>query len=162
MIAVGEPRTTGDADVIGFLAEDGPGRLIEEALEAGFEIDAETERRRLGETGTLRFRRPPFQLDVIAASLPFEEEAFRRATVHRMFGRAVRFPSPEDLIIFKILAGREKDMLDAIGVARRHAAALDRQYLEGTLRPICDLAEDMTPWRRFQDVLRKAALPPSS
>ncbi len=37
----------------------------------------------------------------------------------------LRFPSPEDLILFKILAGRDKDILDATGVARRHAGRLD-------------------------------------
>jgi hypothetical protein len=160
VVAVGEPRTTGDVDVIGFVAEEDAHRLIEQARRAGFQVDVETERRRLRETGTLRFRREPFQLDVITASMPFEEDAFRRATPHRMFGRALRFPSPEDLILFKVLAGRDKDMLDAIGVARRHAAALDRPYLEAALRPICDLAEDMSAWHRLQDVLRKAAPTP--
>ncbi len=61
--------------------------------------------------------------------------------------------SPEDLILLKVLAGRDKDMLDATGVARRHAERLDIPYLEQTLRPICDLAEDMTPWNRLKRVL---------
>jgi hypothetical protein len=53
-----------------------------------------------------------------------------------------------------VLAGRDKDLLDAVGVARRHAAMLDRHYVEATLRPICDLAEDLSPWHRWQEVLR--------
>lgn len=162
VVAVGEPRITGDVDVIGFVGEEDAHQLIEQALRAGFQVDAETERRRLRETGTLRFRHAPFQLDVITASMPFEEDAFQRATLHRMFGRALRFPSPEDLILFKVLAGRDKDLVDAIGVARRHTAALDRQYLEAALRPICDLAEDLSAWHRLQDVLRKAAPAPSA
>jgi len=82
-----------------------------------------------------------------------EEVAYERSSVQRLFGRMVRFPSPEDLILFKILAGRDKDIVDAVGVARRHAGRLDRRYLEETLQPICDLAEDLTAWRRLQGVL---------
>ena len=156
VIAVGEPRTTGDVDVIAFIGEDDAERLIAEALEADFELDPALERRRLRETGTVRFGKGPFQLDVIMASMPFEEVAFERAAARRMFGRTVRMPTPEDLILFKVLAGRDKDVLDAVGVARRHGAALDRRYIEETLRPICDLAEDMTAWRRMQAIFEKA------
>ena len=155
LFAVGEPRTTADVDVVGFFPAEGGKRLIDEAVRAGFDTNPEVEAERLARTGTLRFRRPPFQLDVILASLPFEESAYERSTEYEMFGRRIRFPSPEDLILFKILAGREKDLLDAMGVARRHAVALDRKYLEQTLQPICDLAEDLTAWHRLQDLLER-------
>jgi hypothetical protein len=65
-------------------------------------------------------------------------------------------PSPEDLILFKVLAGRDKDLLDAAGIVRRHAGRLDRSYLEATLQPICDLAEDLGALRRLRSVLAKA------
>lgn len=159
VIAIGEPRTTGDVDVIAFLDESSGHRLIDRAIADGFEVSRETEQRRLRETGTLRFRRRPFQLDVIVASLPFEEAAYQRASSHTMFGRTVRFPSPEDLILLKVLAGRDKDLLDAIGVVHRHAATLDRSYLDGVIRPLCDLAEDMSAWHRLQEVLRKGRPP---
>lgn len=156
VIAVGEPRTTGDVDVIAFLSAAEARRFIGAAAQAGFEVDSVLERRRLDETGTVRVRRAPFQLDVIVASLPFEETAYARSTPQRLFGRMVRFPSAEDLILFKVLAGRDKDILDAVGIARRHAARLDHRYLEHTLRPICDLAEDLSAWRRLHAVLKKA------
>ena len=70
-----------------------------------------------------------------------------------LFGVRLPFPSPEDLILFKVLAGRDKDMLDAIGVVRRHRDRLDIAYLETTLQPICELAEDQSPWRRLQRVI---------
>ena len=85
--------------------------------------------------------------------MPFEETAYGRASFHQLFGIHLPFPSPEDLIILKVLAGRDKDMLDASGVVRRHGERLDLSYLEQTLRPICELAEDMTPWSRLQRVL---------
>jgi hypothetical protein len=102
----------------------------------------------------MRFRRGRFQLDVILASLPFENAALSRSSRKRLFGRLVRFPTPEDLILFKVLAGRDKDILDAVGVVRRHGPRLDLRYIRGTLRPICELAEDMSAWRRLEQVLR--------
>lgn len=157
VIAVGEPRTTGDVDVIAFLTPEQAEKLIGRAVRSRFEaVEPAVERRRLRETGTLRLRRPPFQLDLILASLPFEDEAYRRSSLRRLFGRSVRLPSPEDLILFKVLAGRDKDLVDAAGVARRHAGKLDRQYLEQTLRPLCDLAEDMTAWRHLKKILARS------
>jgi len=160
VVAVGEPRITGDVDVIAYITEVEVERIIAAALDAGFELDAAIERERFERTGTLRFRRGRFQLDLIRASLPFEEEAFRRSARRRLFGRVVHLPTPEDLILFKILSGRDKDMLDATGVARRHAETLDLEYLRRTLRPICDLAEDMGPWDRLDSVVQKAGLKP--
>ena len=153
VVAVGEPRTTADADAIVFLSPSEAEALIGLANGAGFELQPAVERERLATTGTLRFRRGKFQIDLITASLPFEEAAFQRACHHELFGVSLPFPSPEDLILFKVLAGRDKDMLDAVGVARRHRDHLDITYLEAMLQPICELAEDQSPWRRLQRVI---------
>lgn len=155
VVAVGEPRTTGDVDVIVFVSREGADALIDAALSAGFELSAEAERKRLAETGTLRFCRAPFHIDLITASLPFEDEALRRSTEQTLFGKRVRFPTPEDLILFKVIAGRDKDLLDAAGILRRHGDKLDRAYVEATLRGLCDLAEDMAAFRRWEDLLRR-------
>jgi hypothetical protein len=153
VVAVGEPRTTADADAIVFVSTAEAEELIGRAVKAGFELQTAVEIQRLAATGTMRFRRGHFQIDLITASLPFEETAFRRASYHELFGVRLPFPSPEDLILFKVLAGRDKDILDAVGVARRHRDRLDIGYLEATLQPICELAEDQAPWRRLQRVI---------
>jgi len=156
IVVVGEPRTTADADAIVFLSAAEAEALISRAAASGFELEESVERERLVTTGTLRFRKGRFQIDLITASLPFEEGAFDRAHHHELFGVRLPFPSPEDLILFKVLAGRDKDMLDAVGVARRNCERLDRGYLERTLQPLCELAEDMTAWKRLQRVLAEA------
>lgn len=156
VIAVGEPRMTGDVDVVAYLTETEAEALLGRALQAGFQLDPDMERQRLRTTGTLRLRRGGFQLDMIVASLPFEDLAYRRAVHHKLFGRLVRLPTPEDLILFKVLAGRDKDLLDATGVVRRHSERIDWDYVESVLRELCDLAEDMTAWRRLEQVRAKA------
>jgi len=156
VIVVGEPRTTADADALIFVSLAEAESLIQQANEAGFDLREDIERKRLAETGTVRFRRGMFQVDLITASLPFEETAYHRASFHQLFGIRLPFPSPEDLILFKILAGRDKDILDAIGVARRHTDRIDVAYLERTLLPLCELAEEMSYWNRLHDVLARA------
>ena len=159
VVVVGEPRTTADADAIVFVSPAEAESLIQNAAAAGFDVEEDVERARLATTGTMRFRSGRYQIDLITASLPFEEVAAGRASVHALFGMRLPFPSPEDLILLKVLAGRDKDMLDATGVARRHAGRLDIPYLEETLRPICELAEDMVPWSRLQRVLAAVRSP---
>ncbi|HEX7942060.1 MAG TPA: hypothetical protein VF488_09660 [Gemmatimonadaceae bacterium] len=154
--AIGEPRVTGDVDVIGYMGMDKALALIDAAVAAGFRV-ASDEREKLRATGTLRFKKGQFELDVILASLPFEDDARARSRKHRLFGRLVPLPSPEDLILFKVLAGRDKDMVDAVGVARRHLAKLDRRYLREAVQAVCDVAEDLEPQRRLDEVLRKAS-----
>ncbi|HVV86630.1 MAG TPA: hypothetical protein VHE35_26410 [Kofleriaceae bacterium] len=152
---VGEPRVTADLDVVAYLDTDGAEALIEQARAAGFAVAAD-EREQLRDTGTLRFRKGRFQLDIILASLPFEDAARARAHRQKLFGRTVPLPTPEDLILFKVLAGRDKDLVDAVGVARRHLASLDVRYLVSTIDGICDLAEDLGPRQRLDEVIRKA------
>lgn len=157
---IGQPRATGDVDVIGFVPTEKAIGLIDAAIAAGFTVAAD-ERETLQATGTLRFRKGKFQLDIILASLPFENDARARAREHRLFGRLVPLPSPEDLILFKVLAGRDKDLVDAVGVARRHRAKLDRNYLQDAIKAVCELAEDLTPLRRLEEVMRKASSEPA-
>lgn len=156
VVVVGEPRTTADADAVVFVSPAEAEALIREAAEAGFDLREDVERERLSRTGTMRFRKGLFRLDLITASLPFEEQARERASRHELFGMSLPFPSPEDLLLFKILAGRDKDLLDATGVARRHRDQLDLPYLETTLHAICEAAEDASLWSRLQGVLARA------
>jgi len=156
VIALGQPRTTADLDVVGYATDQEARTLLALGRARGFRV-ASDELARMQATGTLRFHRGHFQLDIILASLPFEQAARRRAMRKRLFGRMVPLPTPEDLILFKVIAGRPQDMVDAVGVARRHLPGLDRRYLRRTIDQICDLAEDHAPRTRLERVLAEAA-----
>jgi len=79
--------------------------------------------------------------DLIFATLPYEKHAIVRAAIKDVAGRAVRVTTVEDLVLMKAMSEREKDLEDARRLVRRHAASLDRRYLEPHLR---QLAEAMT------------------
>ena len=159
VVALGEPRTTADVDVVIFADDDGALALLDAARASGFQADRDAEARALRETGTLRLRRGIQQLDVIVASLPFEHAALARARRTRMFGRLVPLPTPEDLLIFKVLAGRDKDLLDAAGVVRRHLPTLDVGYVERSILAVSEFAEDPGLLDRLRAVLAKGATP---
>jgi hypothetical protein len=78
---IAEPRFTADIGVVAFVSMDAAERLITSATAAGF-TSAGDEVDRLRETGTLRFRRSPYQLDIIVASLPscFSSKSSARET----------------------------------------------------------------------------------
>ncbi|MEO8482796.1 MAG: hypothetical protein ABI634_11335 [Acidobacteriota bacterium] len=152
--AQGEPRFTADVDVVAFVTMKAAEGLIARADSAGFGVAAD-EADRLRATGTLRFHRAPFQLDIIVASLPFEERARQRAIVARLFDREVPLPTPEDLLLFKIISGREKDLLDAVGIARRHRDRIDWPYVAAGVDEVCDLAEQTGPRELLERVRRR-------
>lgn len=66
-------------------------------------------------------------------------------------------PTAEDLLLFKVIAGRDKDLVDAAGIVRRHAGRLDLAYLDAAIEDVCDLAEDTGPRLRLAAVLKAAS-----
>lgn len=74
---IGEARTTGAVDVVGYVSTEDALALITKTSASGFEVRPEVERERLRATGTPRFGQGPFQLDVILA-LAEDMEPWRR------------------------------------------------------------------------------------
>ncbi len=72
-------------------------------------------------------------LDAALYGSAFEEAAFGRVVIERIGSTAVAFVSPEDLVIQKLVAGRERDHDDVRRLLRRRKA-IDRPYIEGWLR----------------------------
>ncbi len=51
-------------------------------------------------------------VDISLAWLPFEDQALSASTLHDFAGVAIRIPRPEDLVIYKVIASRPKDLQD--------------------------------------------------
>jgi hypothetical protein len=149
---VGEPRFTGDLDIIAFVDVARIDHLLRAAVARGFDVDIPAEVRAARATGTVRLGRGAYHLDIILNSLFIEDLAYKRSRSRRVFARTARFPTPEDLLVLKLVAGRDKDLLDAEGIVQRHGPKLDRNYIERVLTKVCDLAEDhayLTRWKRL-------------
>jgi hypothetical protein len=59
-------------------------------------------------------------VDIALGCLPFEEEAVARAKAVQVAGVSVPLPTPEDLVIMKAVAHRERDVMDIDGLLAAH------------------------------------------
>lgn len=69
----------------------------------------------------------PLRVDFLFSFSPYERQAIDRTRRVRMGRAEVRFASPEDLVIHKLVAGRPRDVEDVRGVLR-NVADLDVDY----------------------------------
>jgi hypothetical protein len=95
--------------------------------------------------------------DVSLAALPFEREAIERASDWQL-AEDVILPtcSAEDLVVYKLVAGRPGDIQDVIGIVRRQAGRLDVERIRRWGREFAELKEDPDLLRPFEDALRRA------
>ncbi len=111
---LGKPRLTADVDALILLSIEDLPDLIEVATQQGLVPrlpEAETFARR-HRVLLLRHQESSINVDISLGILPFEVEAVERSTLHHVGGVTIRLPTPEDLIIFKAVAHRPKDLLD--------------------------------------------------
>jgi len=155
---IGEPRFTQDVDCIIAVPPRQLARVLDGLAAAGFTVDRRAARERFKTTGTFNVSRGRWRVDFIVASTPFEERAFKRAQRLRLYDMEARLPTPEDLILLKLVPGREQDLLDAKTVMIRHRDRLDRAYLEHWAQQLSDEAEDSRVWDTLQRLLRDTAL----
>lgn len=81
-------------------------------------------------------------VDVSLAWLPFEEEALRNAQSCDYAGVHIRIPRPEDLLIYKLIASRPRDLEDAQGLLVLHGNAMDLGRVRTVVKEFSALLDD--------------------
>ncbi|HUP23171.1 MAG TPA: hypothetical protein VNB06_09540 [Thermoanaerobaculia bacterium] len=93
-------------------------------------------------------------IDVALAAMPFEERAQERASGYAVGdGAVLRTCSAEDLVVFKVFAGRPHDWLDVEGIVTRQAGRLARKQILQELEPLLALKEDTDSMARLEKLL---------
>jgi len=69
-------------------------------------------------------------VDFLFADDDFKNEALRRKETMQVAGFSVNVATPEDLIILKLLSGREQDNLDAKKILEIQKGHLDKDHLQ--------------------------------
>lgn len=82
---------------------------------------------RTGDDGVERW------IDVLFAGTPFEERAIARSSPIEVLGHEVNVVCVEDLLVYKLIAGRPQDVADAVQLLETHGERLDRPYLDASL-----------------------------
>jgi len=153
---IGEPRMTQDVDCIISVQPQDIEPVIDGLQAAGFDVDRPAIHRQIESTGTFSVTRGRWHVDLILASTDFERSAFQRAQRLRLYETETNLPTPEDLILLKLVPGRDKDLLDAKTVIIRHRTQLDRSYLERWAQRLSDEAEDARLWQTLQRLFKEA------
>ena len=78
----------------------------------------------------------PVQVDLFFARGPYQLQAIGRAVRVRLGRQWVQVVAPEDLILYKLLADRPLDRLDARSVVEEQGRRLDRKYLNRQARSL--------------------------
>ena len=155
---LGRPRLTADVDALLLLSIDELPFLIEVAAQEGLVpriTDAQDFARR-HRVLLLRHQESGINVDISLGLLPFEIEAVERSTTYQIGPLTIRLPTPEDLIIFKAVAHRPKDLLDIQAIIEGHPN-LDRKRIERWVREFARLLEmpevwdNIAPWLQQPD-----------
>jgi hypothetical protein len=93
----------------------------------------------------LRHQESGINVDVSLGMLPFEVEAVERSVVHTVGAISIRLPAVEDLIIFKAVAHRPKDLLDIQAIAESHPD-LDKERIKFWVNEFAQALEMPNLW----------------
>ncbi len=152
--AIGEPRITADVDIDVIITREEVSVFLDKAKEAGFKVIKGKCLDSFERNGVFQIYYEDFHVDFIIASTELETKAFERAKTLKLYGIKAFFPSPEDLILLKIIPGRDKDLLDAKSIVLRHKGKLDTLYLKTWAKKLCDEAQDMRIWNTLKELLK--------
>jgi hypothetical protein len=105
------------------------------------------------ESRVVLFMHTPTQIsvDVSLGVMPFEHEVVARAVIHQLGGIPVRLPTPEDLIIYKAVSHRLKDLQDVYDLIQINPG-IDRTRIRYWVQEFAavlempELWEDIAPW----------------
>jgi hypothetical protein len=155
----GEPRFTQDADLT-VLAPLGSEAELVDALLLRFQPRAPDAKRHALDRRVLLLRASNrVSLDVSLAATPFEEDVMDRASSWRdIEGVPLVTCSAEDLVIYKLVAGRPGDIQDVIGIVGRQAQKLDAARIRHWGAQFAELKEDPDLLRPFDAARRSAGL----
>ncbi len=111
---LGRPRLTEDVDAMFLLSTHDIPRFLEAAKTESIlpRIPNAEEFARKNRVLLLQHSPTGINIDISLGVLPFEEEMVERGIVRSTGTLSVRLPTPEDLIIMKVIAHRPKDLED--------------------------------------------------
>lgn len=89
-------------------------------------------------------------LDIALGAVPFEVRSVERASPFDIgAGQTLTTCGAEDLLVHKVVAGREKDWIDVEGVLARQWNKLELSRFRQEVEPLLEIKEDVEGLKRF-------------
>lgn len=151
---IGNPRVTKDIDFCIFIKKSEVENFLNESEKSGFIVDKKKMLEQVKLSGCFYIMDGKVRIDFLIASHELEKSAFRRKILIEMHGVKAYYPTPEDLILLKIVPGRYRDLADAEDIAKRHSGKLDKKYLLDWAQKLSDEAEDMRIYREVKRLIK--------
>jgi len=145
----GIPRTTLDVDIVIALRPETVPWLVKLLKQLRFDVHADDVAMiaRVGNSFMTHSPLTPHRVDFWIPRTEFEQHAFERKRQERLHSKTAWLISPEDLVVMKLLAGREKDWEDAAGILQRQRSQLDETHLRSWTKRL-GLSKDLARVRR--------------
>jgi len=152
----GDPRGTQDADLTLLTGFSGEEEYVD-ALTTSFRLrQADGREFALRNRVLLLWSSKGIGIDVGLGGLPFEERSIQRSQLCLFApGQSLRVCSPEDLIVHKAFASRERDWADVDMVLLRQGSTLNCSQIFEELAPLVALKEDPEIIPRLRNMMRK-------
>lgn len=125
----GVPRGTQDLDLNIFVVAEDASPAVDVLIAAGVRFDRDAALASARERGDARGVYGDMPVDVFFLAIPLHESAARRTVVVGLLGRRIEILSAEDLVVFKLLFFRGKDVVDVERVLAAQGTRLDRDYV---------------------------------
>jgi predicted nucleotidyltransferase len=155
LLLYGIVRSTRDIDITLGIDSDSYSEIANICDELGLSILPEEPQKFANRTGTLPAEEPNchIRIDFIFSFAPYERQAIERAQQKTLAGYPVKFASSEDLIIFKMIAGRAVDLEDIKSIIKKKVQAIDYNYINTWLSEFAKIDEYkniLTDFERLQ------------
>lgn len=148
---VGEPRFTRDVDVTVFVNLGDEAKVIKKIITVFSPRITNAFEFALKNRVCLVKTKEGYEIDISLGIPGYEEEVIKRAVECKLEKEyAVKICSAEDLIIYKAVAGRPRDIGDIEGIILRQGKRLDRDYIKKWLCEFSAMLEMPEIRERFE------------
>lgn len=117
-VFLGRPRVTHDIDAVFWIDDDEIARLMEQGATFNYlpRLPDALEFALVNRVLLMRHQLTSIEADLSLGLLPFELQTVEAARPRDFGGFVLPLPTPEDLIVMKIIAGRPRDIADIEGM----------------------------------------------
>ncbi|MBU0477804.1 nucleotidyltransferase [bacterium] len=130
----GEPRTTYDIDAVIGISSSESGKFLLEASKQSFTYDKRNPVKTIQKSAFITLassvKNRRIYVDLFLASGEYQRTALSRRKEIKLSGRKIPIISAEDLVLYKLLAGRGKDIDDIREILISQKGKLDMKYMK--------------------------------